>query len=58
MTVGVRSNSLNDCHTTASSRSARTRSNSRLRQNARKLGVGAREFLRFASLRACDRSRV
>jgi catechol-2,3-dioxygenase len=33
-------------------------SNSRLRQNARKMGVGAPEFLRFASLRACALSRV
>src|SRR5262244_1104142 len=33
-------------------------SNSRLRQNARKMGVGAPEFLRFASLRECDLSRV
>jgi retron-type reverse transcriptase len=33
-------------------------SNSRLRQKARKMGVEAREFLRFANLWACDRSRV
>ena len=33
-------------------------SNSRLREKARKLGVGTREFLRFAKLRGCDRSRV
>jgi hypothetical protein len=33
-------------------------SNPRLRLKARKQGVGAREFLRFAKLRGCDRSRV
>jgi len=30
----------------------------RLRGKARQMGVGAREFLRFAKLSGCDRSRV
>ena len=34
------------------------RSNSRLHLKACKMGVGAREFLRFATLSGCDRSRV
>ena len=30
----------------------------RLRRKARQMGVGTREFLRFAKLSACDRSRA
>jgi hypothetical protein len=33
-------------------------SNSRLHLKACKMGMGAREFLRFATLSGCDRSRV
>jgi hypothetical protein len=35
-----------------------SRSDFRLRGKARQMGVGAREFLRFAKLSGCDRSRV